>query len=90
MEMVQCLSLLQAHCAAKGLSCIRETVNNMLWGCAGKKDALVNKQQFSDELLGDLFLYKEMPKVGQCPLLALSVDCSQIVCECVCVCVWTE
>ena len=51
----------------------------MLWGCAGKKDALVNKQQFSDELIDDFYLYEEMPKVGQCPLLALSVDSPQIV-----------
>ena len=79
-EMVQCLSLLlQAHCAAKGLSYVRETVDNVLWGCVGKKDALVNKQQFSDELLDDFYLYEEMPKVGQCPLLALLVDSPQIV-----------
>ena len=57
-EMVQCLSLLQAHCAAKGLSCIKERVNNLLWGCAGKKDALVNKQQFSDEFRDEFYLYE--------------------------------
>ena len=63
--LVQHLSFLQADGEAEVLGCIREAVDDWLYGflCVGKKGTVISKQQLSDEFLYGFHAREEMPKV---------------------------
>ena len=65
--LVQHLSLLQADGEAEVLGCIREAVDDVLWGflSVGKKGSVVSKRQFSDELFDGYRACEETPNVEQ-------------------------
>ena len=62
---MQHLNLLESDGEARVHSCIREVVDNVLWGflCVGQKGAVVSKQQLSDEFLDGFHACKETMKV---------------------------
>ena len=63
--MVQHLSLFQADGEAEVLGCIREAVDDVLWGFlrVGKKSAVVSKQQLGGEFLSGFRACKKTPKI---------------------------
>ena len=64
---VQHLSLLRADGEADVLGCIREAVDDVLYGFlrVGEKGAVVSTQQLSDEFLYGFRAYEETPKVEE-------------------------
>ena len=64
--LIQHLSLLQADGEAEVLGCIREAVDDVLYGSlrVDEKGAVVSKQQLSDEFLDGFRACEETPKVG--------------------------
>ena len=65
--LVRHLSLLQTDGDAEVLGCIREAVDDVLWGFlrVGEKGAVVCKQQLSDEFLNGFCACKEMLRVEE-------------------------
>ena len=61
------VGLLQADVGAKVLGCIREAVDDVLYGFlrVGEKGAVVSKQQLSDEFLDGFLACEETPKVEE-------------------------
>ena len=65
--LVQHFSLRQADCEAEVLGCIREAVDDVLYGflSVGEKGTVVSKQQPSDEFLEGFRACEETPKVEE-------------------------
>ena len=65
--LIQHFSLRQADCEAEVLGCIREAVDDVLYGflSVGEKGTVVSKQQLSDEFLDDFRACGETPKIDE-------------------------
>ena len=66
-RLVQHLNLPQADGEAEVLCCIKEAVDDVLYGylCVGEKGAVISKQELSDEFLNGFRACEETPKVEE-------------------------